>query len=837
MITLHNHKNAAAVITYFQDSFTDYYGADHRNTSNAPPATWHGITAQLLGLSDTLDLKSFKRISRNLHPLTGAKLTPHTKAKRRIAVDMTFHVPKSVSLLRALTEDPDISRATDEAVALTMTEVETHAQTRIRKSNAQENRLTANLLYAMFSHDTARPVNGVSDPHDHRHCLIFNLTYDATEQRFKALQNETLFRNKKYYQALFLNHLAALLTAKGYAIEPDRQSFKIKGLNKPLTDKFSNRTKIINARAEELSITDPKAKHELGSKTREKKTAPLSPAVQQNIWKARLSLADKFRIYNAKQSSHEDANARTETYTTANDNTPQNAAIQAIKDALEHLLERCSVIDEQTLLTHALYYAMGTATLSDLQTALSSYHELITRRIDGQNQYTTQTRLADERETLILATSGKNQYAPIAPAYVPQNDRLTHEQAYGVKQALSSTDFLTVLIGDAGTGKTYTVKEIETACNAANIPMAALAPTAAASRGVQRADGFTHADTLAKFLSNKAMQQTYKNGLLWVDEAGLLSLPQTLKLLKIAKDINCRILISGDTKQHGSVEHTDTLRLLMERTSIPSARLTKVFRQTVLPYRKAVETIATGNVSLGFNALSDLGAIHEHEDTQSAINEAAKDFLTSDEENTLLVSPTHKQGQKITALIRKYRKATGQITGSGHKVNTLVPVDRTNRQKQDQATYQAGQIIEFHANVSGIKAKSRFTVLGKDQDGHIRICDAQGITRTLPLSQSAHFSVFEPKPIELATGDKIRITQNTRSTEGIPINNGATLTLTGFDEYGRMQVTNGKQALTLPKYFAHLAYGYYTTSPASQGRTVEKSDIAGHLHQWPRCFA
>ena len=41
-------------------------------------------------------------------------------------------------------------------------------------------------------------------------------------------------------------------------------------------------------------------------------------------------------------------------------------------------------------------------------------------------------------------------------------------------------------------------------------------------------------------------------------------------------------------------------------------------------------------------------------------------------------------------------------------------------------------------------------------------------------------------------------------------------------KYGCMHVSDGKQTLTLAKDFAHLNYSYYTTSPASQGRTVDK---------------
>ena len=49
-----------------------------------------------------------------------------------------------------------------------------------------------------------------------------------------------------------------------------------------------------------------------------------------------------------------------------------------------------------------------------------------------------------------------------------------------------------------------------------------VAPTADASRGVLKSEGFENAETVAKLLVDKKMQDKLKNQVLWVDEAGLL---------------------------------------------------------------------------------------------------------------------------------------------------------------------------------------------------------------------------------------------------------------------------------------------------------------------------
>ena len=52
-------------------------------------------------------------------------------------------------------------------------------------------------------------------------------------------------------------------------------------------------------------------------------------------------------------------------------------------------------------------------------------------------------------------------------------------------------------------------------------PLRCWPPLADASRGVLRAEGFSKADTVASFLLDEKRQAAVKNGVLWIDEAGL----------------------------------------------------------------------------------------------------------------------------------------------------------------------------------------------------------------------------------------------------------------------------------------------------------------------------
>src|SRR5579872_1741451 len=152
-----------------------------------------------------------------------------------------------------------------------MAEIELNAQTRVRKKGEDSDRTTGNMVWAEHVHRTTRPIEGSPDPQLHIHATVFNATFDAAENRWKAIQLGDVVRDKVYYQAAFHARLASKLKDLGYGIEKDGKSFRIAGITKETADKFSRRTAIIEAEAERLGINDEKTKAQLGRRTREKK--------------------------------------------------------------------------------------------------------------------------------------------------------------------------------------------------------------------------------------------------------------------------------------------------------------------------------------------------------------------------------------------------------------------------------------------------------------------------------------------------------------------------------------------------------------------------------------
>src|SRR5262245_33879232 len=178
-----------------------YATADYYSEGQEIVGLWGGKGASRLGLEGMVDRFSFERLCDNLHPTTGEPLTVRTRAERRVGYDFTFSVPKSVSLLYAMSGDQDILEAFRASVDETMREIESEMKTRVRRNGAYADRGTRNMVWAEFIHTTSRPVDGLPDPQLHAHVFVFNTTFDEEEKRWKAGQFADIKRDSPYFQA------------------------------------------------------------------------------------------------------------------------------------------------------------------------------------------------------------------------------------------------------------------------------------------------------------------------------------------------------------------------------------------------------------------------------------------------------------------------------------------------------------------------------------------------------------------------------------------------------------------------------------------------------------
>src|ERR1700722_10857289 len=261
MLRVRQTKGRSRAKNYFTKS--DYY-----LEGQELPGVWRGKAAERLGLTGQIEKQDWHALCDNRNPATGLSLTPRQKDNHIVGYDMSFHPPKSVAILYALTKDERIIEAFRESVNETMQDGELDMKTRVRVNGKNAERTTSNAAWGEFIHLTARPVNGIPDMHVHAHCFVFNFTFDDVERRAKAAQFRDLKRDAPYYEALCHSRLARRMMELGLPVERTRKGWEIAGLSK-LCGKFSRRTAVIEKLAKELGIVDAKEKEELGAKTRE----------------------------------------------------------------------------------------------------------------------------------------------------------------------------------------------------------------------------------------------------------------------------------------------------------------------------------------------------------------------------------------------------------------------------------------------------------------------------------------------------------------------------------------------------------------------------------------
>jgi len=276
-----------------KDAKRYYAAADYYSEGQEIVGLWGGKAASRLGLEGTVDKFSFERLCDNLDPRTGKPLTVLTRSERRVGYDFTFSVPKSVSLLYAMSGDQGILDAFRGAVDETMREIEAEMKTRVRKKGQDDDRTTGNMAWAEFIHTTSRPVEGIPDPQLHAHVFAFNTTWDEAESRWKAGQFGDIKRDCPYFQSAFRARLANRLQDLGFGVDRKRDDFEIAGIPKDVLGRFSRRTALIEKVAQEKGITDPDRKAELGAETREKKASALSWEALRKELRRRLFRADK----------------------------------------------------------------------------------------------------------------------------------------------------------------------------------------------------------------------------------------------------------------------------------------------------------------------------------------------------------------------------------------------------------------------------------------------------------------------------------------------------------------------------------------------------------------
>jgi conjugative relaxase-like TrwC/TraI family protein len=814
---------------YFREhlSVGDYY-----TEGQHVPGQWYGKGADNLGLSGATSADEFIRLCENLDPKAGEQLTlrrnttraeidadgiAHQAANRRVFYDFTFSPPKSVSIAALAGGDARIIEAHDRAVSEALQQLESFAATRVRKNGQCADRATGNVVAAVFRHDTSRAL----DPHLHSHCILFNATYDAVEKQWKALQNHDMLAAQKFVENVYYYELTRQLVKLGYQIEnKPRGDFEIEGISPELIGKFSKRYHQIDESAKELLAREPEKargnlaviRENIAHRERPPKVHDLPLWRLQTTWDNQMTAAERECVRKLALAK------------TPVGRVPAIDAEGAITWAEEHLFERRSVVNEHELWRHALEYARGgNMRLADIQ-AVTRQRDYI-RDEKHPGKVTSAEHLQRECEIVRMAADGRGICNALAFGCQAGNPRLDEEQRNAVNSLVSSADFVSLFRGGAGTGKSFTLREVQRELQEKGCAVMVVAPQRQQVIGLQQ-DGLQNVETVSRFLVGRQMP---RNAVVLVDEAGQIGGRQMHALLSMVKENHGRVILSGDTRQHGAVEASDALRAIEKYSGIEAVELTtirrqnpalaksQVERQQIEQYKQAVADASDGNLARSFHRLDKLNVIepctlaNQHEKIAARYLELAKG-----NQSCVVVSQSWNEIHKVNDEIRAALKRENCLGNSESAVTAFLPVDLTVAQKRDARSYAPDSVLVFNRDARGFKAgeTARMKTI---TDEHLIVESGRHIAK-IPFKQLDKLSVCQSKQMELSPGDRLQLKANGRSVENKRLANGELVTVKAIGPDGQIVLADGR---TLDKNYRQFVRGYAVTSYASQGKSVD----------------
>ncbi|MCG3147699.1 MAG: Multifunctional conjugation protein TraI [Verrucomicrobiae bacterium] len=825
--TQYNLRNAKE---YFEEHLCagDYYSEEQTVAGQ-----WLGEGAKRLRLSGKVKRDEFLSLCENLNPSTGELLTQRLKttraearndgesstvANRRVFYDFTFSPPKSVSIAAFIGNDTRIVEAHDRAVTVALRELERFAATRVRVRHNYADRQTGNVVCAVFQHHTSRAL----DPHLHSHCIVFNATHDAVEARWKALQNFDMLRAQKFVENVYYHELARDLRGFGYdLVNQPRGDFEIRGISKELCQQFSKRHQEIDEKTQELlarktdlaraNIKD--VRETVAHNERSRKIKGIGENELREHWRQQLSPADE-RSISAAKSSPPSAHAESVT----------GDAVAAVTWAEDHLFDRRSVVPEYELWRHALEHVRGgKVSLTDIQ-KVTRQRDYV-RNPASPYGVTTQTVLDREWDIVSTAREGIRQYRPFSSLHGTGNPGLDQDQRQAVEHILGSRDFVTLFRGGAGTGKSYALGEVQNELRSAGHALQVIAPQRQQVIALQH-DGMTGAQTVSEFLTKRQMP---RGAVVIADEAGQIGAKQMQQLLHYAQDNGSRVILSGDTRQHGPVEASDALWAIEKYSGIKPAELKEIRRQDpahgrteaerkrITEYKQAVKEASEGKLDDSFRRLDRQGAIVECSaiDRQERL---AEQFLalTDQKQSVVVVSQTWSEIHKVNDSVRSALKSRGLLAEAEQTVTALEPVDLTDAQKRDRRFYDEQSVVLLNRDAGGLKKGQTARLVDITRTG--LVLERASVVRTIPFKFVDRVTVCQPRTLPLATGDRLQLKANATATDGRRVANGELVTVEQVLLDGRIRLRDGR---TLARNYRQFVRGFAITSYASQGKTVD----------------
>jgi conjugative relaxase-like TrwC/TraI family protein len=587
------------------------------------------------------------------------------------AFDHCFSSPKSVSLLAAGGGEQvrrQVAEARGEALQVGIAYLERHGIGVRRDHNGTDrHHVRSGLVAVAFEHRMSR----AGDPNAHTHVLVQNAA-QGPDGRWTALDSDRLYAHLMAADHLYLAAERAALTERlgvRWGLVDERSgAAEIVGLDdRVLIERFSKRSEQIDHWLAEQGLSGIKASSAAAVATRAPKDHSESEQSVYARWSRELAEqgVSERQLAEVCQGEHGRPATRTELDAALNAlagpaGLTEQASPFTQADVVDALAKRLPVAPSAH---HALTQAEQAADRFLEERAVRVAHD---RRL-GVDRFSTPELLTLERQLVDGATQRTGERCAIVrPEIIRQvldrHATAGEDQAAMVRDLTQGGDGVAVVVGRAGSGKTWALGLAREVFELDGYQVHGTAPTGIATVGLAD-EGFTETRTVDRLLLDLAKGRTELDArtVLVVDEAAMVATRKLAPLLSYAERAGAKVVLVGDDRQFASIQAGGGFRAL--RLRLGASELTVNRRQVEAWEQRAIDDVRAGNLEPAIAAYAEHDRIRAFEARDDRDRALVGDWWQAHEAGERPVIYAHRRAQvdQLNSVCQRLRAEAGQL--------------------------------------------------------------------------------------------------------------------------------------------------------------------------------